>query len=337
MKKPGIRGDAALFVCVGLVCIIARAQSPSSLKVTEACRSINADALSLRNQAKLAESEKVIRQTLAQDSFRDDTACAFTLLHNLAVVLSADGRDTEATAAAEHSLHLLKKLTRPDDPVRLFPLNTLWSLYGDQGRVAKARQIYQQLSALRPESPVDLAIFLTVAGGQSAIDGQYADAEKNYLAAIAAWQTAGKANSVEEALLLGSLAGFYLEQNRLADAEARIDQSAAIIKSAQGAVPVDVIRIYDQQAVIYARQHRWDAARVKLEEIIELSEKTRLDPSLLKVLLTNYACALRRDHRRKEAHAIAARASAIRVAWPSNALVDISEFNRAKAERKQSQ
>ena len=51
-----------------------------------------------------------------------------------------------------------------------------------------------------------------------------------------------------------------------------------------------------------------------------------MDPALLKSLLASYAYVLRKNHRRREARSIEARAAALQTRELTNGVVDISEL-----------
>jgi hypothetical protein len=82
------------------------------------------------------------------------------------------------------------------------------------------------------------------------------------------------------------------------------------------------------QAALHARQGNWQKAREDLENAVSMADHEEgLDPGLRASLLHSYARVLRKNHQRREAHLIEARAAATQGYWVTNALVDVTELS----------
>jgi tetratricopeptide (TPR) repeat protein len=240
-----------------------------------------------------------------------EAGCEAITLHNLAALLIAEGRTSDAEAPSKRAVLLLDRVTSSDDPARARLLQTLWYVYAELGDVGRARQICQSLSSLHFESETERALFLSTAATQSELERRDSEIEGNYLAAIEAWERLGSDGPVHISALLGRLALFYQRQGRPIDAQKSINRALSAVNSAPSALPSEVIGVRHDQAVLYGLQSRWDLARDELQKTIEFSELHQVSGSLLKGLLTNYAYTLQKTHQKQMARAIAARAAAI--------------------------
>ena len=73
-------------------------------------------------------------------------------------------------------------------------------------------------------------------------------------------------------------------------------------------------------------------AEAAIDQVID--RQPQVDPVAVAALLTNYAVALRKTHRHREARSIEARADAVRAHIVGNALVDVSELSAESNLRK---
>ncbi|MGI9071086.1 MAG: hypothetical protein ACR2JB_07140 [Bryobacteraceae bacterium] len=60
--------------------------------------------------------------------------------------------------------------------------------------------------------------------------------------------------------------------------------------------------------------------------VLMIDREAHVDPAAVATLLANYAVALRKNHRKREARSIEARAAALRGNPAANALVDVTEL-----------
>ncbi len=300
------------------------------LTVSQDCRAFNHNVVGLLDRGKLQESLTTLRAGLAEGSFKGEPACLSITLLNLASTLAKVGRTSEAEVPAAQSVALLSNLTADDDPVRLQPLQTLWFVSSELGEVARARQAYQAVRALRVVSPHDKATVLSISAAQLRLEGRHSQAEKSYLLALSAWEALGSESSIEMASLLCDLGIEYAEQNRPSDAEKTLGRAVRLISSAPGATPADIVRVSNQQAFVHARQGRWELACSELNGLVAFGERSELGGSLLKELYSNYAFTLRKTHQKRAARAIEARAAAISSELPSDAVIDVSAFTAGK-------
>lgn len=159
-------------------------------------------------------------------------------------------------------------------------------------------------------------------------EGKYQEAETEYLAAAHGWEQAGRAQMSDTGSVLTSLASVYTFQRRFEDARRTLDRAAAIFAQAKDSVPMDRIKLLSVRAGLHARQGEWQKAELDLRDAVdEADRESQVIPAAREFLLTNYARVLRKNHRRREARAIEARAAAL--GFPSGArgaVVDVSEL-----------
>jgi hypothetical protein len=79
--------------------------------------------------------------------------------------------------------------------------------------------------------------------------------------------------------------------------------------------------------VLKARQGDWRGAEQDLHDALSMVDREPwVDPVALRSLLVNYALALRRNRRAREARSIEARAASIRIDRTVGSIVDITEL-----------
>lgn len=289
-----------------------------------ACMEFNQRIVDKLASGQLAEAEA----TLSDPGIRNDSdLCIWMTLHNRATMIALAGRSIEAEVLGEQSLRILDKLVSPNDPIRFRPLQLLWSVQMQQGKLGKARQTFQSMRTLRLHQPRDLAMFYGAAAAQLHGEGRYKEAEQAYFQALAACKEAGRGESTEMATLLVGLGTTQSVQERYSDAVKTLDRAFAIVNSAKDTIPMDLVNILSVRAALYAWLGRWQSAEEDLKSAISIVDRdTRLDTDALKRLLVNYAYVLRKIRRPKEARSIEARAEALQTPGWKNAIVDVTEL-----------
>jgi tetratricopeptide (TPR) repeat protein len=248
-------------------------------------------------------------------------------LHNAAIVTALSGRLAEAEALEKRSLDILEKDYPPNDPILLRPLQSLAQIQFEQREIGKARKTLQRLQSLPTEQPENRAVVHGLAATLLYTEGQYREGEVEYLKALRAWEESGRGKTTDVAAVLDGLAALYIADRRYSDASRTLERASAILTSANGAVATDWIKLLSTRAELHARQREWVEAEADLRAAISAANReTRLGPAVLKSLLANYAYALRRNHRGREARLIEACAAALGVRDLTTGVVDISEL-----------
>ena len=165
------------------------------------------------------------------------------------------------------------------------------------------------------------------------VEGRYPEAESEYLAALHAWEQAGRSNMADTGTVLNALGSLYIREHRLDEARQVVDRAFSIFTSAKDAVPLDRFKLLDVRAVIHVRRQEWHDAEQDLRDAIAMVDTLPgLDPSILTRVLADYAYVLRKNHRRQEARNIAARAASLRSQTVRDTLIDTTEL-RARRHR----
>jgi tetratricopeptide (TPR) repeat protein len=303
------------------------AQDLTGHAMPAACIDLNQVAMDYIAAGRLKEAESTLSAALAGLATGSEQACAWLILHNLATVMGLSGQLEEAEALEKRSLRILEKGYPPDDPVLLRPLQSLVQIQFQQRKIAKVRETFQRLRAIRTERPADRAMVHSLAAALLYTEGQYHEGEAEYLKALGAWEESGRGETTDVAAVLGGLAALYIAEGRYREAGRTLDHAIAIVTSAKDAVATDRIKLLSIRAELHVRQGEWREAEADFGAAISAAERdTRLDPALLKPLLANYAYVLRKDHRGKEARSIEARAAALQIRALTNGVVDISEL-----------
>ena len=166
--------------------------------------------------------------------------------------------------------------------------------------------------------------------------GRLQEAESEYLAAVRAWEQAGRGDSADAGAALNSLGSVYIEEHRFHDALRTLDRAMVNFTHAPDAVPMDRIKLLNVRATLRAQQGEWREAEQDLGDAVSIADgEPQLTPAARAFLLANYARALRKNHRGREARLMDARAGALRGGGASDAVVDVSElFPKPKSAKK---
>jgi hypothetical protein len=133
--------------------------------------------------------------------------------------------------------------------------------------------------------------------------------------------------------VLTLLGGLYLKAGRFHDARRSLDQGLAIFDRAKDAVPSDSIQVLNVRGVLQAQQGAWLEAEEDLAKALSMADRDPcVEPFFLRLLVTNYAYLLRRNHPRREARTIEARAAGIPASPATSMTVDLRDL-LAKAKR----
>jgi tetratricopeptide (TPR) repeat protein len=301
--------------------------SNTSAPIGEVCVELNKTAMTQIANGKLKEAELALTAFLTSNADQAKGACAGFVQKNMAAFLSISGRPGDGAKLAEQSVRTLEMVYSPNDPALLRSLQILAATSFEQGMMRKAREAFKRMQSIRIQRPEDRALVKGIAAVLSEAEGKLPEAEADYLAALQAWQEAGKGERADAGVVLNGLGSLYIKEHRLSEARQALDRALAILSSANDAVPMDRIKLLHVRGVLQARQGDWQGAEQDLHDALMAADRERwVDPFALRDLLNNYAAVLRRNHHGHEARSIEARAASIKADRPAAAIVDITEL-----------
>jgi tetratricopeptide (TPR) repeat protein len=293
------------------------------LAVDPSCIQLNQRTLSEAAKGGTKEAERA----LSANAGALTPSCAGLVLYNLARLLSVSGRFSEAEQFGERALRALEGNYPSDDPVLLYPLHVLASVRFELGKTARARETFKRMQSIRIERPRDAALLHGMAGALLEAEGRWRDAESEYLAALIAWQEAGRPDGADTGALLNAIGSLYTKERRFSEARQVLDRALAVFSHSPDAVPMDRIKALNVRAALYAREGKWRDARQDLEDALSIADHdVQLIASALPSLLTNYAYVLRKTHQQRQARVIEARLAGLQNGKGMNAIVDVSEL-----------
>src|SRR5262245_52694385 len=120
---------------------------------------------------------------------------------------------------------MLERQYPRDHPALLRPLQILASTRCDQGNIGKARETIRRMQSIRCERAEDRAMLHAMTAPLLHAGGRRAEAEAEYLAALDAWEQAGRAESADAAGVLNILAALYIEEARFPEARRSLDRA----------------------------------------------------------------------------------------------------------------
>jgi tetratricopeptide (TPR) repeat protein len=169
-------------------------------------------------------------------------------------VMSISGRVADAERLVEQSVLLLEKNYSANDLALLRPLQILAATRFDQGKTAKAREAFKRMQSIPIQRPEDSALLRGMAAILLEGEGKLSEDEAEYLAALHAWEEAGRGDRADAGAILNGLGSLYMKEQRLADAREALDRALAIFIRAKDAVAMDRIKVLNVRGVVNARQ-----------------------------------------------------------------------------------
>jgi tetratricopeptide (TPR) repeat protein len=164
----------------------------------------------------------------------EESSCVGYVLNNTAALMNISGRIAEA---AERSLKALEKFYSSNDPVWLTPLQILASTALEQGKIGIAREALKRMRAIRADRPKDSALIHGIAATLLQSEKRLPEAEVEALAALRAWEHAGRGETADAASVLTSLGSIYIEEQRLDEAPRTLDRARDTFNRAEGTCP----------------------------------------------------------------------------------------------------
>lgn len=310
--------------------------SPIVATVSSACGLLNRRVMAQAVRGPLAEPESLLSLILAGESGRDGYSCAGVIFNNLASAALNLGRIAESERLAWRSVRMLEMAFPPDHVVLLRPLQVIATSRFERENYAGAREVVKRLEAIRVEQPSDRALVHVMAAVMLQVDRKQSAAEDEFLAALRAWQEAGRGETADTISVLTALGSLYIEERQFQSARRTFDQALEIMNKAPDVAPMDRIKLFAARGIMHAHNKEWpDAERELREAILILDRERGIDPVSLLPIFTTYARALSKNHHRTVARAIAARANVLRRENPADMIVSATELqsHSKRAER----
>ncbi|MGI9072948.1 MAG: hypothetical protein ACR2JB_16955 [Bryobacteraceae bacterium] len=302
--------------------ISAQTPNPNSSAV---CESSNQIAVRYANQGHSKETESLLLHEL--ETTRSGADCMGLFLNNVAALMLSSGRLKQAEFFAERSVNILENSYSRKDAVLLRPLQILSAARFQQGNIGKAREAFRKMQAIPSERLEDKALVHGITAALLHAEGRLKEAESEYLVTISAWEGAGHGNTAGAGTVISQLGSLYIEEHRFEEAHRLLDRAWALFISAEDTVAMDKIKLLNNRATLHARQGEWREAGEDLRVcILMVDRQAHVHPAAVATLLDNYAIALRKNHRKRDARSIEARASTLRDRPATNAVVDVTEL-----------
>jgi hypothetical protein len=319
-----------------MICVLAPCRGAGwGDSVGSECADLNRAVLNKAANGKLADAEADVKTAMANRKGELRPACEGLMLHNLAALTLMSGSFAEAESLAGRSIAILEAVLGPENAGLLRPLHVLFSARLDQGKIGRARESLLKMQRIQVASPEERALLHGAEAALLQAEGRFSKSESAFRLALTDWQETGKPAGGEVASVLCGLASLYLAQERLNEAADVLHRAVATLNAAADAAPADRLKVLRLRAGVERRQGEWRKAAEDLQEAMNLTLAQREpDSGLLAEIMTEYAEALRREHRRREARAIEKRVAALRAVSEAKGVVDATELLRAAPPRK---
>jgi tetratricopeptide (TPR) repeat protein len=307
-----------VLVCMALLVSAAIAQSDPD------CLAARAEATAGLNAGRLEDARAVLTSSL------HNSACPGSALAALAVVERRLGNFQNAEHYAIRAASLLGRGEGDEAPLA-GALRILALTYVDRGLPRKALPIFERLGAMTIAEVSDRAALRGSLAAALQASGDASGAEREYLAAIALWESCCEATRfVAELSNLGML---YFDSGRLGEAAATLLRALSALSVSTPGNDDQKIDILNNLAVLRTEQNQSREAQAYAQQAVNLLEKSGPEKHLRAAeVYRNCAAVFRSAHRKREAKALEARARERQS--PPRAIVDVSEWSGFAGRRK---
>ena len=230
-------------------------------------------------------------------------------------------------AFAMRSIATLSNSYSSGDPILFWPLQVLAAVEFELGKVGRTIETLKKMQSVRSLAPEQRASILGISA-TLILRSRPHQAEQQLLEAVHLWGEAGRGDSADVGGLLNSLAVLYLEQGRVDDARRVLDRAIEIFNQSGDSLPMDYIQALNGRGAASARTGQWTQAERDLKEAVAIAGRhPRMSTAVKASLLENYAVALRKTGRRREARVVIEQLRRLRIdRSQAAAVVDISEL-----------
>src|SRR5262249_19538122 len=127
--------------------------------------------------------------------------------------------------------------------------------------------------------------------------------------------------------IFNSLGSLYVKEGRFDEAGRALDRALIIFDHVEDAVPMDRIKLLNARGVLHAWKGEWRGAEEDLRDALSMADREPyVDPVAFRSVVNNYARVLHKNHRRREARAIEARAAVLDGNRTDNIVVDMADL-----------
>jgi tetratricopeptide (TPR) repeat protein len=252
----------------------------------------------------------------------------------MAVLTGNAGRYADGERYAARSIAVLEKIFPPNSSVLLRPLHSLASARFKQGNTSGARQVLKRIRAIPMDRPQDRVSLHGLDAYIYMSEHDWPKAEMEYLAAASDWELAGEGNLASAGGVFLALSNLHIMEERYSDAARALDRAREILANAPDAGRMDQVTLLATRGVLHARLREWAEAEQDLRAGLSLADQLpAADGEAVLQLLSSYAVVLVKNHHRKEAGKIEARAAALRRGRAGGSVVDVSDLMAKKTGR----
>jgi tetratricopeptide (TPR) repeat protein len=264
-------------------------------------RTMNNLAALRRAQGRYAEAESLYVRILDHFERRDNLELA-TALNNFAELYRTQGQADKATALAERSVKLARRLLPPADARITRYLQTLAAVYRALDRTDDAAALLEECRSLHERSGEEQAQLATTLNNLAEIAsarGRLQEAEALARRALELWEQAYGPAHQRVAVALNNLAQALRRQKRFVEAAPLYERAVAILETTTpGLAALDLARCLGNLAEMQHELDKLPAAVATYRRAIKLLEEAVGPAHTELALMINRLAEVRRAQRR---------------------------------------
>jgi tetratricopeptide (TPR) repeat protein len=254
-------------------------------------------------QEEFAKAEKVYSDSLSLSKRLGDLNNCALMLHNIAMLYSAQGRNDDALRYLNQAQELIKQNPKVDTRVTAQVLNGLGIINYRNHNDRKAETYFNQAlqTVSSPEIHFDRAAILNNLGSVYVEEHKYKQAEETLKQSMALKESELGPSHPGLTETLSSLAVLYTQTHRFDDAEDQYQRLLRILEPESANFAPAIAKVLHGMNALYLRAGRRAEAKATLEQAAQIARQNLDKNPEMAVIVDEYSQALKAQGKTKEA------------------------------------
>jgi tetratricopeptide (TPR) repeat protein len=241
-------------------------------------------------------------------------------LDNLGWLYVTCGRLSEGSGLLDEARSMAEQASAGKDPRLIRHLDTQAAYRSILGQHSEAQRLWRRALTLRegyygPQG-YQYNNVLVHFGQASVHSGDYQTAKDMFERYLAIESRIARPLSAPRAVVTGELANLFTQQHQYAEAEPVFQQALELIRVGPEKSPLSLSLILSYYGDYFMARGDWTNAEQRFRQALALQEEILGDTRVAASSMEALSKALRKQHRKKEADQLAAKAGSIRAAQP---------------------
>jgi tetratricopeptide (TPR) repeat protein len=266
-------------------------------------------------QEEFAKAEKAYSDSLSLSKRLGNLSNSALMLHNIAMLYSARGRNDDALRYLNQAQELIKSNPKADVRVRAQVLNGLGIINYRNHNNRKAETYFNQVlqTISSPQIHFDRAAILNNLGSVYVDQHKYMQGEETLMQALALKETELGPSHPGLTETLNSLAVLYTQTHRFDEAESSYQRSLKILEPQSENFAPAIAKLLHGLNALYLRAGRTSEAKATLEQAAQIARQNLDKNPEMAAIVDEYSQALKAQGKTREADELHAQVTRARM------------------------